>query len=198
MAVLGEARGDMGVVVLHFDQRQRIGAARARAPVWTTDIPDAGRRPARPAHDRTALRRARGSCDSRRRSRTSSRSPWCCDRIASPSLTRQNVDFSSPPIASKLRRRLEALRQHDGRRRVAPRPAQHAGAPGHDARHGIVDPVGDLAVVHQRVGRDAAKPFAGLVVGDHLRFVGEVAAGHHHRARHPSQHQTDAAAWSAA
>ena len=53
----------------------------------------------------------------------------------------------------------------------------------------FVDAIGDLAVMHQRVGCDVAEPRARRVIVDDLRLLGDVAAGHHHWALHPRQDQ---------
>ena len=98
----------------------------------------------------------------------------------------------------KLGRRLESRRQRDGRRRKSARAPQEPQPAGHHARHRIIDAVGDFAVVQQRVGRDAAEPLARRAVVDHLRLLGDIAAGHHHRALHARPGSADAAASSAA
>ena len=88
------------------------------------------------------------------------------------------------------RRRLEAARQRERGRGEAARAPQQAGLAGHHARHRIVDPIGDLAIMDERVRRDLRQPFARLVIVGRLRFVGEVAAGHHHRAIQSLQQQS--------
>ena len=75
------------------------------------------------------------------------------------------------------------------RRRKAARAPQDPRPAGHHARHRVVDAIGDLAVMHQRVSRDLAEPRARRVIVDDLRLLGDIAAGHHHRALHARQDQ---------
>ena len=89
----------------------------------------------------------------------------------------------------KFGRRLEPRRQRNGRRRKAPRATQYPRSVGHHERHRVVDAIGDLAVMHQRVSCDIAEPRARRVIVDDLRLLGDVAAGHHHWALHPRQDQ---------
>ena len=53
----------------------------------------------------------------------------------------------------------------------------------------IVDAIGDLAIMHQRVSCDPAEPCARRLIVDDLRLFGDIAAGHYHRALHPRQNQ---------
>ena len=41
IAVFGQAGGDVGVMVLHLDERDRLPRRRGRGRAWTTDTPDA-------------------------------------------------------------------------------------------------------------------------------------------------------------
>ena len=71
-------------------------------------------------------------------------------------------------------------RQDDRSRRKAARAAQDARRIGNPPHHRIVDARGDRPVVRQHGIGDALQPGLRLgVVGD-LRFVRQVAAGHHH------------------
>ena len=77
------------------------------------------------------------------------------DRLAVLDETERRLEFAAH--RQKLGRRLEPVRQRDRRRREAAGAAQHPRPAGHHPHHRIVDPVGDLAVVHQRVRGDAGK-----------------------------------------
>ena len=83
----------------------------------------------------------------------------------------------------------EALGQRYRLGGIAARPAQQARPARHDPDHGVVDPVGDGPVMDQGVGGDGRQASPGIRVVDRLRLVGEVAAGHHHRACHAAQRQ---------
>ncbi len=52
----------------------------------------------------------------------------------------------------------------------------------HDARDAIVEPVHDVAVMHQEIVRDFAETLLRLLIGDALRLVAAVAGGQHNRA----------------
>ena len=103
----------------------------------------------------------------------------CCDRIASPSLTRQNVHFSSPPAASMS----GAVAKPGGSGMAAgakPRPRRSTrGDPSIERDDRIVEPDRDGAIVHQREIGDGAQSCERLIVVDDLRLIREVAAGHH-------------------
>ncbi len=85
--------------------------------------------------------------------------------------------------------RVEAAWQRQRRGRVTPRSPQHAGFAAGRAHQGIIDPARDVAVVQQKALGDTGKPVQRLVVGDALRLVGNVAAGHHQRAVDVAQQQ---------
>ena len=78
---------------------------------------------------------------------------------------------------------LEAGRQRERRWRVAPCAAQHARLARHNPRDAIVEPVHDIAVMHQEIIGDAGQPLAGFVIGDALRLVAAVARGEDDGAR---------------
>jgi len=98
------------------------------------------------------------------------------------------------PVLHQTERRLElaAHRQKFGRdlksggkvdrgRREAARAAQHPGFSAHDPYDRIVDPIGDVAIVHQRIARNAGKASARLGIIDDGGLVRQVAAGHDQR-----------------
>jgi hypothetical protein len=65
----------------------------------------------------------------------------------------------------------ESGRQFDRARRKAAGAAQHAGFAVGKPHDGIVDPVGDLAVMNESVGGDRGKPPPRLAVVDDRRFL---------------------------
>ena len=82
------------------------------------------------------------------------------------------------PHGQDGRRGLEARRGGNGRRGQTPCPPQGLGRPVHEPHHRVIHPIEDVAVVEQEHIRQPGQALAGLVVGDALRLLAAVAAGH--------------------
>ena len=178
----------MGMMVLRFDERQRLGL-----------------RPFTRELGRQIFRMAVGDESARRVMKELGVQPQSLavvvesldilqialmlreDSLAVLDETEGRLELSTH--REKFGRRLEPRRQRNGRRRKAPRATQYPRSVGHYERHQVVDAIGDLAVMHQRVSCDIPEPRARRVIVDDLRLLGDVAAGHHHRALHPRKDQ---------
>ena len=156
LAVLGQARREVRVVVLHADQLAR---PRARARTWWRGTRGAGRAPRPRARPRTAARSGRCPPRTSAASRSSrGRRRGGPPRRARPSRA-QNVFFSSAPQASRCRP--QSHRQRERVRHVAARaPQQHRGRPAAVAHHRVVGARLDRPVVEQEQVGDLREPLA--------------------------------------
>ena len=174
ISVLGETGGDMGVMMLHFENGQRVLWKPRCARVSTTNSQGAGRSPTRPADAHTAAIKRDGSAifvESR-----------CVFEIAL--MLRQN----GLTVFDQTERRLEFAahgRECPGRTckpagnliglGAKPRARRSTRAISvHDPDDGIIDPVGDPAVVNERAVGDAGELLARFGVVDDRRFLGEL------------------------
>ena len=186
-AVFDEARRDMGVMVLGLDQRQRL-RSRPRPGEFGRQIfrMPIGDESARGVTEKLGVKRQVLPVVVEGFDVLQIALMLGQDGLAVLDETEGRLEL--PSKREKFGRRLEPRRQRDGRRREAARAPQQPDSARHLAGDGVVDAIGDLPVMHERISRDVAKPRRRRAVVDDLRLLGEIAARHHHGALDARQH----------